>query len=102
MNLITALHTNKRYKTYLQENFKWHPQTLQIIDWQASKNYMKTLNTTQSVRYIKLTYKLRKINKKIVQTGYEGNDTPLCTLRGIQIEDDDHPYMCTHLPMREA
>ena len=38
--------------------------------------------------------------QKIVQTGYEGNDTHYFTLCGIQIGNDGHPYKCTHLPMR--
>ena len=91
-----------RYKTYLQEKFKWTDKTLDLIDWNVIEHYMKTLSISQKVKYIKLAHKWRPTHSKLFQTSNGTTQPPECPLCGDDKEDDDHPYTCTNPVMQDA
>ena len=101
-NYIFDMLQEQKYRTYLTEKFKWTPHTWHKIDWTTLHNYIKKLNTSQRVQFIKLSHKWRPTHYKLYQATNGDTQSPSCPLCGEEKEDDDHPYQCSNPIMRDA
>ena len=89
---IREAYTLPSLTQYTTTKFYWHPSTFSLVDWRAFHSGSSKFHK-QRVTLVKFCQLILPVNQYLHRRNQKPH--PLCTLCGIEVEDQDHLYFCS-------
>ena len=88
-------------RTYVLNKFEWTDNEYDSINWRAIGIAKERLKLNRSIRISKMMHNWLNVGRQKQMIDEALNDG-LCPCCGLEVEDQEHLYTCTHVEMRET